>query len=119
MAFSQVNKLRATEFAMRFISENSGWTDWTDWSNCNVLIVFDKTKDRITIYSNETQEYDIITSHDGYYDSVGDYVWLLEAIDKNGMKCKLRVVTRKLSDRVELYVNHSDNQWVYNVHFID
>lgn len=119
MAFTQVTKLKANAFAIRSLSEYNGWSDWSDWSDCNILCVFDIANDRITIYSSENQVYDIIVSHDGYYDSDGDYLWILEAIDKNGSKCKLKLITRNVSQRVEMYINYSDMQWVYNVNFMD
>lgn len=119
IALSQVNKLKATAFAYRYINDYQVWSDWSDWENCDILCVLDISKDRITVYSKETQIYDIIDSEDGYYDKDGDYIWILEAIDDNGLKCKVKLITREASKRVELYVNYSDFQWVYNVYFMD
>ena len=60
-AFSQnVTKFRATAFSFTTRSEETEiWNDWEEWKDANILLVYDSKKQRMVIYSAETQEYDI------------------------------------------------------------
>jgi phosphoribosyl-AMP cyclohydrolase len=57
-AISQVLKFKATAFSSRSKTGKT-WTKWSSATESSVLIVFNTEKDRITIYSKETQVYDI------------------------------------------------------------
>jgi hypothetical protein len=117
-AFAQVYKLKATDFAYMYKSNYGNWSDWSTWDECSVLCTVDINKDRITIYSKETQVYDIIENSDTFYDEDGDLVWNLVGIDNEGIQCVVRIL-KKSSGTTQLYVNYSDIRWVYNVYSLD
>lgn len=107
ISYSQALKLRATDFSMKLQGGS-----WSDWEDSEMLIVI--KDDRVTIYSNEQQEYDIVRSYDVYTDSDGDNVLKFKCVDQDGDLCHLRVISRQ-SGTVQLYIDFSNVSWVYNV----
>ncbi|MCI6223582.1 MAG: hypothetical protein MR897_03645 [Bacteroidales bacterium] len=113
-AYAEVFKLRAYSASMRSTDRYGNWSDWTDWSDCNILVVSDDS--RVKIYSEETQEYDIISSEE-IRDSKGVKATEFHCVDKNGLRCSLRLRVEK-NDNIQLYVDYNDISFVYNVYIL-
>ena len=95
-------------------------SEWSEWNETTVLITIDLSKDRITIYSKETQVYDIAKNEDESYDNDGDMTLSLYCVDKAGLTCRIRLVKLiSQNDRNQLYVDYDDLKWVYNVYLLD
>ena len=116
--YAQVFKMKAFAFTYKYEQENGTWTDWTEWDECNVLCIIDANKERITIYSKETQVYDIIENEGSYYDEDGVWIWPLVGIDNDGGMCRVRIVKKESGD-IELYVDYNDFIWAYSVYKLD
>lgn len=113
---AEVLKYKATAFAFKMYDyEREHWTDWTDWSDCNILVVVDSDKDLITIYSQQTQEYDIIEYLGEEEDTGGGVLAKFNCIDQDGSRCNVRVRVQH-DGQLQLYVDYNDASWVYNVH---
>lgn len=110
---AEVLKLTAYEFAYK-ASNDYGWSDWSEWDDCNILVVIDSDRERITIYSNSTQEFDIIEAEDSYVDSDGDEVLKFTCIDAEGLRCGIRFILKQ-SGSAQLYCDYNDLMYVYNV----
>lgn len=82
-AYAEVFKLRAYSASMRSTDR------YGNWSDCNILVVVDKS--RVKIYSEETQEYDIISSEEEVSDHKGGNITEYHCIDKDGLRCSLRL----------------------------
>ena len=83
----------------------------------SVLITIDLNKERITIYSKETQVYDVAENEGETYDNDGDITLSLFCVDKDGLTCRIRLVKLISQDgRNQLYVDYNDMKWVYNVY---
>ena len=115
-AYAEVTKLKAYSFSARSTDRYGNWSDWTDWSDCNILVVSDDDS-RVKIYSEETQEYDIISSEEEVSDHQGGTVTEYHCIDKDGLRCSLRLRVEK-NDNIQLYVDYNDISLVYNVYIL-
>ena len=113
-AYAEVLKLKAYSFSARSTDRYGNWSDWSDWSDCNILVVSDDDS-RVKIYSEETQEYDIISSEEEVSDNQGGKVIEFNCIDKDGLRCSLRLRIDK-NDNIQLYVDYDNLSFVYNVY---
>ena len=59
-AEAQVAKYRATSLAFKAQNSYGDWGEWSDWENVNILIVLNLNNNSVQIYSQKTQEFDII-----------------------------------------------------------
>ena len=111
---AEVLKLQATSYAYKYQNDYGYWTDWTDWEYSSVLIVINIDKNRINIYSNTPQEYDIYHVDDSYYDKDGGEIMTLKCIDADGVQCDVRIRIERSGNR-QLYIDYSNAMWVYNI----
>jgi hypothetical protein len=117
--YSQVYKLKATGFSMKYEIDEYTWSEWAEWEESNVLCTIDVQKDRISIYSKETQVYDVIEKEEEIIDEEGDWTLPFICIDKDGGRCRIRLMKRADDDQLQLYVDYNDMKWVYDVYSLD
>ena len=115
-AYAEVLKLKAYSFSARSTDHYGNWSDWADWSDCNILVVIGEDS-RVKIYSKENQEYDIISSEEEVSDHQGGTVTEYHCIDKDGLRCSLRLRVEK-NDNIQLYVDYDNLSFVYNVYIL-
>ena len=114
VTYASVSKLTAYSVAYKYVDDNGEWTQWTDWEDCNILVVLNLDKDRLSIYSNTTQEYDIISYDDWESDGEGGKVAGFDCVDAEGLRCRVRWrIAKDMSHQV--YVDYNDFCFVYNV----
>lgn len=119
-SYGQVYKLKSSSLSIKTKINDYKWSDWSDWEEASILITIDVNKDRITIYSKETQIYDVAENEGESYDSDGDKTLSFYCVDKNGLTCRIRLIKLISQDnRNQLYVDYSDMKWVYNVFSLD
>ncbi len=120
VAFSQIYKLKSTSVAFKYKEDDYNWTDWSDWEETSVLIVMDIDKDRITIYSKETQVYDVAEDEGKTVDDEGDEFWSYYCVNEDGLNCRVRLAKlNSRNGRNQLYIDFSDMKWVYNIYTLD
>lgn len=56
-----VLKFKTTDFAYTSTNSNNEWKEWSERKDAKILITMDFDKERIKIYSKETQIYDVTT----------------------------------------------------------
>ena len=99
-SFAQsVVKLRANSFCEKH-TVNTQWTEFTSWKDTNILIVIDGDKQRITVYSAQTQTYDIITNDGLSLSEFGERTQNYTCVDENGAQCGMRVIERSQSTNI-------------------
>jgi hypothetical protein len=122
ISLCQVIKFKTTSASSCYLIEKTRkWGNWEDATNGkDILISFDITNERIKIYSKVEQIFDIIKYYDKTTDSDNDDVIGFQCIDKDGSKCKIRLVTLKSQEnRKQLYVGYSDITFLYNIYNLD
>jgi hypothetical protein len=117
-ARSKVLKLRTTAVAARHKTSESRWGDWSDWEDASILITLDPGIERIIIYSQQRQVYDIAENDGDSTDKDGNETLSLRCIDDDGVSCTVRLVSRQ-EGQLQLYVDYSNASWVYNVYALD
>lgn len=112
-ANAEVYKYKAESFSYKSVNDYGYWSDWSEWEKCSILVVISIDKDLISIYSSETQEFDIISSEESS-DTDGNPILQCQCVDKNGLRCQIRVRSDG-SGGLQLYVDYNDFMYVYNI----
>lgn len=75
-SFGQVIKCKAYKSTYTTKNETTDqWAEWREWKNTDILMEIDLTKNRIKIFSEIIQNYDIIEDGGNYLDDDGDDVF--------------------------------------------
>ena len=108
-----VLKIRTSHTSEKHTDYYGNWTEWSDWKEANILIVVDSQQDRITIYSETTQTFDIIQDEGESLSDRGDPTLNYYCVDENGTKCRIRIVKR--TSGTQIYVDYSNLILCYNL----
>ena len=120
MSYAEVLKFRTTSLAIRHEIDDYRWGEWSDFEAVSVLVVMDIDEDRITIYSQETQVYDVIESKSARYDSDGDQYVPFVCINEDGVKCLVEFgVLNSRNGQNQLFIQFGDIMFVYNMYALE
>lgn len=114
-SFADTYKYRATNYAYKYKKDNGYWTNWSEWERSSLLIVISSDNDKIDIYSEKPQEYDIYDYGEGWKsDGQGGQTLTMKCVNDDGLRCEVRL--RQQSDgQWQLYVDFNDMMWVYSI----
>ena len=104
---------QATAFASQTKDSEEKWSEWSDWSESSVLIVYNMTSEKVTIFAKETLKFDVYDTQRGD-DGKGGDTFELHCVDDNGLKCGVDLRNAK-SGGLEIYVRYGDFNAVYAV----
>ncbi|MFV8375414.1 hypothetical protein [Flavobacterium sp. LB1P62] len=114
-SYSQNYKFKTSGFSVLEKKENGKWGKWSDLGLVNILVTLDTNKNRIVIYSQVIQLFEII-EYQATEENETDIVYSFTCKDNNGDDCTLSIITRKKQDnRKQLYINYDDRIVVYNI----
>ena len=116
---AQVQKFKALSVVTRY--ENKGsWTKWSAPTETDILLSINVDDNKIKIYSEKTQIYDIVKYYETEYDEDGDETIKMFCEDKNGNNCYVDLVKlNSQNGRLQLYIRYSDMNWMYNLYPAD
>ena len=81
----------------------------------NIVVSLDTNKNRIVVYSNIIQLFEII-DYQTIEENDTDIVYSFSCKDNEGVNCTLSIITRKKQDnRKQLYINYDNRIIVYNI----
>lgn len=113
--FSQSYKFKTTGLSVSVKKGKSKFGDWSELKPVSILVNLDTNKNRIVIYSEVIQLFEIIESLPAE-ESATDLVYPFVCKDNNGEDCTLSFITRKKQDnRKQLYVKYEDRVFAYNI----
>ena len=114
-SYSQTYKFKTSGYSILKKNENGKWGKWSDLSLVNILVSLDTDKNRILVYSQAIQLFDIIT-YQPESESESDLVYSFSCKDNDGIDCTVSIITRKKQEnRKQLYITYDDYVIVYNI----
>ncbi|CAM2961347.1 hypothetical protein [Flavobacterium frigoris] len=113
--YCQNYKFKTSGVSVLEKNEKGKWAKWSDLQLVNVVVSLDTNKNRIVIYSEIIQLFEII-SYQPIEENDTDVVYSFTCKDNNGDDCTLSIITRKNQDnRKQLYINYGNRIIVYNI----
>jgi hypothetical protein len=113
--FSQTYKFKTTGLSVSVKGENGKFGDWSELKLVNILVNLDTNKNRIVIYSEAIQLFEIIQYLPEEENST-DIIYSFVCKDNSGEDCTVSFITRKNQEnRKQLYIKYEDRVLVYNV----
>lgn len=117
---AQTYKFMTTGFSVMEKDASGNWSNWSELQPASIVVTLDTNKNRIVIYSQEIQLFNIVAYEDEE-ENEDDLIYTFSCSDENGMPFTVSIITRKKQgNRKQLYINHKDVMVVYNiVNYID
>jgi hypothetical protein len=113
--YGQVYKFKTSGFSVLEKNERGKWGNWSELELVNVLVSLDTNKNRIVVYSQVIQLFEII-EYQSTEENDTDIVYSFTCKDNNGDDCTLSIITRKKQgNRKQLYINYDNRIIVYNI----
>jgi len=113
--YGQVYKFKTSGFSVLEKNERGKWGNWSELKLVNVLVSLDTNKNRILVYSQVIQLFEII-EYQSTEENDTDIVYSFTCKDNNGDDCTLSIITRKKQgNRKQLYINYDHRIIVYNI----
>ena len=118
---TQINKFWQAFLTVQidfFVAHKTGNNIWSKWSkaqDASIVVSVDPSKDRIVIYSQEIQLYQIMN----YQPTIENDKTITNGFvcsDEDGQRFTISIITRKdQGNRKQLYLNQKDVMIVYNM----
>ena len=114
-SYGQVYKFKTSGFSVLEKNEKGKWGKWSDLNLVNIVVSLDTNKNRIVVYSNIIQLFEII-DYQTIEENDTDIVYSFSCKDNEGVNCTLSIITRKKQyKRKQLYINYDNRIIVYNI----
>lgn len=112
---AQTYKFVAKSFSVLEKNNRGKWGEWSDLQNTSLVITLDTSKNRIIVYSQEIQLYEILEYGD-QIESETDLIFPFTCTDDDGQPFSISIITRKnQGNRKQMYINHPKAIVVYNI----
>lgn len=115
ICYSQTYNFSTSGFSVLEKKQNGKWGNWTDLELVNILVKLDTNKNRVLIYSEAIQVFEII-EYLPLEESETDDKHTFICLNNLGEQCTLSILIRKKqNNRKQLYINYDDRIIVYNI----
>jgi hypothetical protein len=115
-SYAQKYRFKTSGVSVLEKKANGKWGEWSDLDLVNILVSLDTDKNRIVVYSQVVQLFEIIV-YQQEEENDNDIVHSFTCKDNNGDDCTLSIITRKKQgNRKQLYINYNNSRIiVYNI----
>lgn len=114
-SYSQSYNFKTSGLSVMQKDQKGNWGKWSDLKLVNILVKLDTDKNRIVVYSEIIQLFEII-DYIPLEENETDSVYSFTCKDNNGENCTLSIITRKQQDnRKQLYITYEDRIILYNI----
>lgn len=114
-SYGQNYKFKTSGFSVLEKNERGKWGKWSDLNLVNILVTLDTNKNRIVVYSQIIQLFEII-DYQATEENDTDIVYSFTCKDNEGVDCTVSIITRKKQgNRKQLYINYDDRIVLYNI----
>ncbi len=112
---AQTYKFVAKSFSVLEKNNRGKWGDWSDLQTTSLMVTLDTDKNRIIVYSQEIQLYEIL-EYGEQTESEADLIYPFICTDDDGQPFTISIITRKSQgNRKQMYINHPHVIIVYNI----
>jgi len=114
-SYSQTYKFKTSGFSVLQKNEKGKWGKWSDLDLVNIVVTLDTDKNRIVVYSQNIQLYQIL-NYEPISENDTDITYPFVCRDNDGIDCVISIITRKQQgNRKQLYITYDDHIIVYNI----
>jgi hypothetical protein len=114
-SYGQTYKFSTSGLSVLEKDQKGNWGKWSDLALANILVKLDTDKNRIIVYSEAIQVFEIV-NYIPLEENEADSIYSFTCKDNNGEDCTISIITRKKQDnRKQLYINYEDRIILYNI----
>lgn len=114
-SFSQDYKFKTTSVSVTERNQKGNWEKWSKAQNVNLLVTLDTKKNRLVVYSEILQLFEILEYADEVSTTTDDTVSFV-CKNNDGEDCNISIITRKnQGNRKQLYITYDDRILNYNI----
>jgi hypothetical protein len=112
---AQTYKFITTGFSVMEKNQKGKWGKWSDMEKAKIIISLDTNKNRIIVYSQEVQLYNIL-EYSEKIENEDDIIYNFICEDNDKLPFTISIITRKKQEnRKQLYINQDNVIVVYNI----
>jgi hypothetical protein len=112
---AQTYKFITTGFSVMEKNQKGKWGKWSDMEKAKIIISLDTNKNRIIVYSQEVQLYNIV-EYSEKIENEDDIIYNFVCEDNDKLPFTISIITRKKQEnRKQLYINQDNVIVVYNI----
>ena len=114
-SFGQLYRFKTTSVAVIEKNDRDIWEKWSKAKEVNLVVTLDTKKDRIIVYSEILQLFEILEYIDEVSTKSDDTVAFV-CKNNDGIDCTISIITRKnQGNRKQLYITYEDRILNYNI----
>lgn len=114
-SYSQTYRFKTTSVSVSEKTNKGTWEKWSKAQNVNLIVTLDTKKDRVVVYSQIIQLFEILEYTDEVYTPTENTVSFV-CKNNDGEDCTVSIITRKnQGNRKQLYITYDDRILNYNI----